>query len=1096
MKLFEQILPNVFENNVGFTGMTDELFCVATYQSFCTQKRSILIVTPSLFEANKIYDSLSVYTDQVLFFPMDDFLTSEAIAVSPDLMITRLETMNQLLSKKPKIVVTHLMGYLRFLPTPEKYQKSILSLSVNEDIDPQQLVNQLFQLGYHRETLVTRTGEVGVRGFVIDVFPVDQLHPIRFEFFGDTITSLRVFDEETQKSIESIQSIYIYPNYEFIADHYPENAPYYQKYLPAYSKQVVSILDYLDNPYVVYKDYNQLKHTYEAMMEEVFEYQTSKDTQFKGNYFFDFTSLNPKNLLYYFTIDNISPDKNTKLISFDAKELLSFNENIEAINKYLKENHDLGKTIVICLKDYMIKNFVKYLTVPYYHATFDSIHEHEINVVNFEMNQGFSYGNYIFLTDKELFRRVVKKKTYKTKFKYASKITDIHKLNVGDYVVHHIHGIGVYNGIKTLSKGGLMKDYLEVLYQGKDKLYIPVEKIDLISKYSGNEGVVPKINRLGGTEWQKTKQRVRGKIQDIAQQLLKLYAEREMRKGFAFQPDTALQIDFEKEFPYQETKDQILSIDQIKKDMESSRPMDRLLCGDVGYGKTEVAFRAAFKAIMDSKQVLYLCPTTILSNQQYENALTRFQHYPVNIALLNRFTTPKEVKRIVNGLKEGTIDFVFGTHRLLSDDIRPKDLGLLIIDEEQRFGVVHKEKIKKYKTNVDVLTLTATPIPRTLQMSMLGIRSLSLISTPPMDRYPVQTYVVEENNQIIRDAIYKELARDGQVFLLYNRVLDMDAKVLEIERLVPEATIGYAHGQMSKNELEDRMIAFNNHEFDVLICTTIIETGIDMPNVNTLLIMDADRFGLAQLYQIRGRVGRSNKIAYAYLMYQGGRMLTETAFKRLNAIKEFTELGSGFSIATRDLSIRGAGDILGSEQAGFIDTVGIDLYLKMIQEEVAHLKGEKVPEEELLDEKPYLDVETHIDDDYVYDNDLKIEIHKKINEIDSYTKLLQVKDELEDRFGKLEEPLIIYMYEEWFEKLAKKLEIIEVRQSKNSIELIFSEEMSKKIDGEQIFMDATKITPMFRFGVRGPCFAVILDTIRLEKNYIYYLIELLKTLEK
>ena len=516
------------------------------------------------------------------------------------------------------------------------------------------------------------------------------------------------------------------------------------------------------------------------------------------------------------------------------------------------------------------------------------------------------------------------------------------------------------------------------------------------------------------------KARVKSKIHDIADKLLKLYAEREMKSGFAFSKDTELQQKFDDAFEYTETKDQLLAIEQIKEDMESQHPMDRLLCGDVGYGKTEVAFRAVFKAVMDSKQVLYLCPTTILSNQQYQNALIRFRDFPINIGLLNRFTTPKEKKRILEGLENGTIDFVIGTHRLLSNDIKPKDLGLLIIDEEQRFGVTHKEKIKEYKSNVDVLTLTATPIPRTLQMSMIGIRSLSLIETPPVDRYPVQTYVIEENKQIIKDAIYKEMSRDGQVFLLYNRVDSIERKVYEIQSLVPEARIIFAHGQLTKDELEDRMQAFIDHEYDILICTTIIETGIDIPNANTLIILDADRFGLSQLYQIRGRVGRSNKIAYAYLMYSPAKMLNDAAVKRLNAIKDFTELGSGFSIATRDLSIRGAGDILGSEQAGFIDTVGIDLYLKMLQDEINRLKG-IVPKEEIIqNEKPLLDVSTHISNNYTDDDNLKIAVHKQINTIDSLEKLKEVQADLEDRFGSLDETIIIYMYQEWFEKMAKE----------------------------------------------------------------------------
>lgn len=1095
MTIFQKISPKLLENNIGFTGMTDELFCISISEQIKNKKEAVLIVTPTLFEAHQLFETFNSYTKDVLFFPMDDFLTSEAIATSPDLMVTRLETLNQLMSDNKKIVVTHLMGYTRFLPLPKVYEKNVLNYKIGDEIVPKKLMEQLYNLGYHRETLVSKTGEIGIRGFVIDVFPIGENHPIRFEFFGDNIDSIRVFDEETQKSLKEINSIKIYPYHEFILEEYQEDVVYQQKYLPMYASKVATITDYLSDPFVIYKDYSQIKSTYHSIMEEVFEYRKDKDLSFTGDYFYDFINLNPSKVSYYFTIDNLAKDlKLTKMISLDAKELLNFNENIDLINKYLSDRLNENKTIIICIKDYQRKSLIKHLNVPYLLTDINDIKEHKLNIIVYEMNKGFTFQHYVFLTEKELFHVQQRKKQYKTNFKYASKINDIHKLSVGDYVVHYIHGIGVYNGIRTLMKSGMKKDYIELLYHGKDKLYIPVEKIELINKYSGNEGVAPKVNKLGGTEWQKIKNRVHGKIQNIAQQLLEVYAKRQLEKGFSFYPDNELQKDFEEEFPFEETKDQILATEEIKKDMEAPMPMDRLLCGDVGYGKTEVAFRAAFKAIMSSKQVLYLCPTTILSTQQYENAKKRFQHYPVNIALLNRFTTLKEQKKIITGLKEGTIDFVFGTHRLLSGDIKPRDLGLLIIDEEQRFGVVHKEKIKEYKANVDVLTLTATPIPRTLQMSMIGIRNLSLISTPPVDRYPIQTYVVEENKQIVRDAIYKELSREGQVFLLYNRVADIERKVADIQRLVPDAKIIFAHGQMSKTELEDRMIAFQNHEYDVLVCTTIIETGIDIPNVNTLIIMDADRFGLSQLYQIRGRVGRSNRIAYAYLMYHPGRALTETAIKRLNVIKEFTELGSGFSIATRDLSIRGAGDILGSEQAGFIDTVGIDLYLKMLQDEVAHLKGEPVLEEELRDDKPYLNIETHISDDYVDDTELKIEIHKKINEIDSYTKLLSIKEELEDRFGKLDESMIIYMHEEWFEKIAKSLDVIEVRQTRNSIEIIFSEEKTKELDGESIFIEATKISSMFRFAMRGPCFIIILDTIRLEKHYIFYLLELLETI--
>jgi len=1095
MNIFSSDIPIINPNNIALSGLTDEVFCRYINSVFDNNDKSILIVTSSLFEANQLYDSLSNYLDNVYLFPMDDFLTSEAIAVSPDLMVSRLETINNILVNNKEIVITNLMGYLRFLPEVSVYKDKIKTVSVNEDYDQIKFSKYLSDIGYKRESMVTKTGEFSIRGFIVDVFPLGEEHPIRFEFFGDTIDSIRIFDEDSQSSIDKMDSVTIYPYSEFILDSDVDVLEDKQKYLKQYSK-VSSILDYLDNPIVFYKDYPQLEMAYQNILKETVEYRNEKDNDFTGDYMFDLYAFSPKYLNHYLTIDNILKDKDINIYYFDAKEISSFHENINAINNYLNEQLYLNKLIVIYLKDIQVKNFIKELTMSYVITDEEHLEKGRVNIVIKTINKGFTYKDIVVLTDKELFNYRSIRKKYKTKFKYASKIKDIRKLEVGDYVVHVVNGIGVYNGIKTLNHGDLVKDYIEVIYAGNDKLYIPVEKIDLISKYSGNEGVSPKINKLGGSDWNKIKARVKNKIHDIADKLLKLYAEREMREGFAFSKDTELQIEFDNSFEYTETKDQLLAIKQIKEDMESSHPMDRLLCGDVGYGKTEVAFRAVFKAIMDSKQVLYLCPTTILSNQQYQNALERFRDFPINIGLLNRFTTTKEKKRILEGLENGNIDFVIGTHRLLSNDIKPKNLGLLIIDEEQRFGVTHKEKIKEYKSNVDVLTLTATPIPRTLQMSMVGIRSLSLIETPPVDRYPVQTYVIEENKQIIKDAIYKELSRNGQVFLLYNRVESMEKKVYEIQNLVPEARIVFAHGQLTKEELEDRMQAFINHEYDILICTTIIETGIDIANANTLIILDADRFGLSQLYQIRGRVGRSNKIAYAYLMYSPNKMLNDIAVKRLNAIKDFTELGSGFSIATRDLSIRGAGDILGSEQAGFIDTVGIDLYLKMLQDEIDKLKGITPKEEIIQNEKPLLNVSTHISDNYTEDDNLKISIHRQINSIDSLQKLKEVQSDLEDRFGKLDENIIIYMYQEWFEKLAKELDIEKVNTTRNSIELVFTKEMTSKIDGEKLFMDAFHITPMFRFKMQSERLILILDTIKLDKHYIYYLIDLLCKIEK
>ncbi len=1093
MNIFDEVLQFHIKKDMGLYNLTDEFFCVLIKGILEKEKKNILLVVDSLFEANKLYNSMINYDENVLLFPMDDFLTSEALSISPDLMITRLETIHALTTSKPCVVITNLMGYLRYLPNHETYQNHILNLQKGDVIDPKVLVEKLISIGYNRDTIVNKTGEFGVRGFVIDVFPIDEDNPIRIEFFDDEIESIRYFDSDTQKSIKEIKNIEILPYFEFIASKPVEELHFgKQKYLPLYDS-VKNISDYMGDVLTFFKDYEQIDASFHHTLDEIVSYKEDKDTDFSGNYMFDLNELKVDYPIYYHSLNNMSTNElESSHYTFQLKPIPSFHEDVDRINTSIRGYIDKEKTVVLSVKKFQFRTLYKFLNMKVVETDFMHLKEKCVNLVDCGMNQGFIFNDLVVISGSELFNAVSSKKKYHTKYKYTSVIHDVNKLNVGDYVVHNVHGIGIYNGIKTLTLNDITKDYLEILYQGTDKIYIPVEKIDLISKYSGREGVVPKVNKLGGVEWQRTKNRVKSRVSDMADQLIKLYAEREMKKGFAFSPDCDLSFDFEKDFPYDLTPDQVRAISQIKEDMESPAPMDRLLCGDVGFGKTEVAFVAAFKAMLDSKQVLFLCPTTILSNQHYENALERFKNFPVSIGLLNRFTSAKETKRVLDGLKDGTIDMVIGTHRLLSDDVQLKDLGLLVIDEEQRFGVAHKEKIKQYKTNVDVLTLTATPIPRTLQMSLVGIRSLSLIDTPPINRYPVQTYVVEENKQILRDAIYKELSRDGQVFILYNRVQTIDEFSNRIRMIAPDARICIAHGQMNKNQLENTIIDFVKHEYDILICTTIIETGIDIPNVNTLIIMDADRFGLSQLYQIRGRVGRSDKFAYAYLMYQPFKSLTEMAMKRLNVIKEFTELGSGFSIATRDLSIRGAGDILGSEQAGFIDSIGIDLYLKLLNDEVKRRNHEVVEEEETIEEsKPLINVTTHISDQYVSEDELKIEIHKKINSIDSLDSFQMVKSELEDRFGKLSEDIIIYMYEEWFEKLAKKVHLSKVHQNRNSIELVFAANEVSKLDTEELFMDAFHITNMFRFISRGSNLVIVLDIIKLEKHPIYYLVELL-----
>ena len=978
--------------------------------------------------------------------------------------VEKLNILKESLNNNKKIIITDINGYLKKLPSINDFKNNIIKLKIGTDINLKNIVDNLYEIGYEKETLVTKPGEFGVRGFILDIFPLNEENPIRIEFFGDTIESIRYFEVESQKSLENIDEIEIYS-------------------ISKTSEKYSSLYEYLNNPLVIFKDYSQIKISYERIMNDIFELNIE-------NPLYDINDIGEKKINYYFDLDD-DTSLAKKVVNFNIKNVEKFNSNIEIINKYLEESLKFNKTVIICLSTINVNNFIEILNIPYLLTDIVNIKENNINIVKYDLKEGFILDNYIFISEYELYNKKKETKRRKFNFNFATRIKDLNKLEIGDYVVHDSHGIGVYNGIKTLSKNNMLQDYIEVLYADNDKLYIPASKIELISKYTGKEGYAPKINSLNSVAWEKTKQRVKEKIRYEASRLLKVQAERSLKKGFSFSKDSEMQTLFENEFIYELTQDQIKAINEIKKDMESDLPMDRILCGDVGYGKTEVAFRAAFKAIYDSKQVLYLCPTTLLSKQQYESALERFKNYPVKIGLLNRFTSKKEEIKILKELEEGNIDFVIGTHRLLSDDIKPKDLGLLIIDEEQRFGVAHKEKLKEFKSNIDILTLTATPIPRTMQMAMVGLRNLSLIETPPKNRHAVLTYVLEENNKIIKDIIYKEMSREGQVFILYNKVETIERKVKELQLLVPDARIIYAHGKLPKNELEDIMNKFINKEYDCLVCTTIIETGIDIPNANSLIIYDASNFGLSQLYQIRGRVGRSERTAYAYLMYNKNKTLTETAIKRLKVIKEFTELGSGFNIAARDLSIRGAGDILGAEQAGFIDAVGIELYMKMLNNEIKILKGEKI-EEEKIKQTPLIEVNNHIDNNYVSEEELKLTIHKMINNITNIDSYNDVKKELEDRFGRLDNNMIIYMNEELFESYLRNLEGKILINNDLFIEIVFSKEISEKIDYEDLIVTSLNISKDIIFSYKDNKLHIKLKKYNKDKSYIITLNNLLE----
>jgi len=1090
--LFDSFFDDKFHHYI--TGLNDELKSIYVYNYYNKNNENVLVVCNSLYEANMFYQSLSNYLDNVLFFPMDDFLTSEALAVSPELKVNRIETLNKLMDGK-NIVITNLMGYLRFLPSKKVFQDSIIKLKTGLDYDVNLLVSKLIDIGYVRESVINKTGEVAVRGYVVDIFPINYDFPIRIEFWGDTIDTIKVFNVDTQLTISSIDNIEIVPSSEFLS---VNNVPFeekFQKNLYKYT-DVVNISNYMDNCSVFFNRYDDIETGNKLLQEEIFNYNVSIDADNDTKYMFSFDNIKNFKDFFFMNFDNSMNKEN--YINYNSYDIDSFNSGIDKINTRLSEYLKLNKKIIICLNDrYRVNKLLDDLNNDDLIFTdLEHLFNDKINVVVKKISKGFDFSNYIVISENELFNKKSINYNYNSNFKLGTKIRDINKLEIGDYIVHISHGIGKYAGISTLNKGGLKKDYILLLYRDDDKLYIPVEKIEFITKYSSSNGHVPQLSKLGGKDWEKLKKKVSKKIEDMAYELLELYAKREAAVGYSFLPDSDLQIDFEKRFPYEITKDQLKATYEIKADMESSKPMDRLLCGDVGYGKTEVAFRAIFKAVLSGKQTALLCPTTILSSQHFNNALSRFEGFPIRIEVLNRFVSVKKQKDILNDLMEGKIDLLIGTHRILSDDVIFRDLGLLIIDEEQRFGVKHKEKIKNYKNNVDVLTLSATPIPRTLQMSMVGIRSLSLIETPPSNRYPVSTYVLASNSQVLKDAIYKEFSRGGQVFILYNHVDDMESKLIEINKLVPEARIVYAHGQMNKVELENVMFKFINHEYDILLCTTIIETGIDIPNVNTLIIEDADRFGLSQLYQIRGRVGRTNKIAYCYLMYDKHKILSEIAVKRLNAIKEFTELGSGFAIAMRDLSIRGAGDILGSQQAGFVDSVGVDLFLNMLDNQVRMLKGEKVEDiSKVIDEKPLIEVSTAISDSYVSDEEIKILIHKKINMIDSFEKLNEVKFEIEDRFGKIDEDMYIYMHQEWLEKMAKRLGINDVKQVRDSINIFLSYDLTNSINVQNLFIATSNLGRMFRFSLKDKRLLITLNTMNLDKHFIFYLIDLFKMIE-
>lgn len=1027
-------------NNIKNVSISDnEIYNQFILYTFFSSGKNIMLVFPTLNEATEKFNNLKSYLDDVYLFPEDDIISKSAIAASPELLYMRINLLNKINDNKQKIVVVHLNSYIKKMPNIQAYRDKTIHLKKNKIVNREKLIKDLTENGYKRESMVYNTSDFSVRGFVIDVYPVGEENPVRIELFDDVVEKIKYFDPITQKTMKELDEVSILS--------LNEN----------YNDSESSIKDYLENKIVMYHNFNQIK-LQEKMLKPQMEYLNISSSVFKLN------ELLTKDDIYLDTINNKNKD-----INIFAKNIEYYNSNKSMfIDDIIKNNGTLYSSN---------KNFIN-----------EILHlNNKIKTVNKNLNKGFVYKNKYYYSENDLYGN---NKTQKIKYKenIGKNIISLDNLQIGDYVVHRKNGIGIYKGITTIEKNKLKKDYILIQYKGNDKLYLPVEDISKLYKYVSKEGMKPTINKLNSIEWTKTKLRIREKIKNITQDLLKIYKEREKAIIKPFSKDDENQIIFENEFEYEETPDQIKAINEIKKDLEKPRPMERLLCGDVGYGKTEVIFRAMFKAVENNYQVAYLCPTTILSYQQYESAKERFRNFAINIDIINRHYTNKQVQAKIKKLKEGKTDIIFGTHRLLSKDVEYNNLGLLVIDEEHRFGVEQKEKIKKIKSNVHVLSVSATPIPRSLQMSLVGIRDLSLIESAPQNRYPVQTYVIEYNEMLIREVVLKEISRKGQAFILYNNVMNMINLVNKYKRIIPEAKICYAHGKMTKKEMQDIIYDFTNKKYDVLVSTTIIENGIDIPNANTIIVIDSDRFGLSQLYQIRGRVGRSDKIAYAYLMYKKEKILTLTAKKRLEAIKEFTELGSGYKISMRDLAIRGAGDLLGKEQAGFIDSVGVNMYLDLIKEEVEGTKEEDIdsPKEVMLN------VPTHIGNEYTDDSDVVIELHKKINAISSKTELNSVLEEIKDRFGITNQELQLYAHEKYIEKLVI-LDNVKISENDNKkIVLRLLKSSYKDISIEELFIKTINISGKFNFLYKNDSIYITLLKTTLEKNYLYYIEELLE----
>lgn len=996
--------------------------------------------------AREIYEDYRFYDRKVYSYPAKDLLFFQADIHGNLLIRQRMKVIKALLEEKELTVVTSIDGCMDFLESLEKIKEQLIHYESDSTVDTEQLKNQLVALGYERVGQVEMPGQFSVRGGIVDIYCLTEENPWRIELWGDEIDSIRSFDPESQRSLENLEELTIYPAVEHIGD-----------------KDMVSFLDYFpeERTIIFLDEPNRLTEKGGAVEEEYRQSRMHREEKgsrnLPENWLCSFEQLqkelNKRNCISVCALEPKQAGwKVREKFYLEVKSISAYNNSFELLVKDLHQYKKQGYRIALLSgsrtrAERLAKDLQEEGLAAFYGQDYDrEICPGEIMVVYGHAKKGFEYPliKFAVMTESDIFGQEQKKK--KKKNYSGSRIQDFAELSIGDFVVHEKHGLGIYRGIEKVEVDRIVKDYIKIEYRGGSNLYIPATQLDCLQKYSGADAAkAPKLNKLGTQEWNKTKSKVRGAVKNIAKELVELYAVRQEKEGYVCGPDTVWQREFEEMFPYEETEDQLSAIEDAKRDMESTRIMDRLICGDVGYGKTEVALRAAFKEVQESRQVAYLAPTTILAQQIYNTFVQRMKEFPVRVELLCRFRTPAQQKKAIEDLKKGQVDVIIGTHRILSKDVQFKNLGLLIVDEEQRFGVTHKEKIKQLKKDVDVLTLTATPIPRTLHMSLIGIRDMSVLEEPPMDRMPIQTYVMEYDEETVREAINRELRRGGQVYYVYNRVTDIADVALRIAKLVPDARVDFAHGQMSERELENVMYSFVNGDIDVLVSTTIIETGLDISNVNTMIIHDSDRYGLSQLYQLRGRIGRSNRTAYAFLMYRKNVMLKETAEKRLAAIREYTDLGSGFKIAMRDLELRGAGNLLGAQQHGHMNAVGYDLYCKMLNEAVKEAKGIHTMED--FETSVDLNVDAYIPDSYISNEFQKLDIYKRIAGIETQQDYDDMLEELLDRFGEPGKAVLNLLAIAKLKAIAHQGYVTEIKQTGKTVRFTLYEKARLNTEG-------------------------------------------------